>query len=85
VGTQLTQWEQRSEWFGCTDYRPERVVCPTMTERPTVAGVPHDVGFATGFATQTGRAQSLITEAVNASVPASWVAWDEVLVPLAPC
>jgi SRSO17 transposase len=44
-----------------------------MTERLTVAGVPDDVGFAT----KPALAQSLITEAVNASVPASWVAWDE--------
>jgi hypothetical protein len=51
------------------DYRYEMVVCPTMTERLTVAGVPHHVGFAT----KPALAQSLITEAVNASVPASWV------------
>jgi hypothetical protein len=34
-----------------------------MTGRLTVAGVPHDVGFAT----KPALAQSLITEAVNAS------------------
>jgi SRSO17 transposase len=44
------------------------------TERLTTAGVPDDVGFAT----KPALAQTMITDALTAGVPASWVAGDEV-------